>query len=88
VMGIEPIADKWSAFGWRTVEFDGHDVRTLKEFTDTLPTVDSAVPTVLIARTIKGKGVSFMESDPGWHLGYLGADDYRRAIDELNGELA
>ena len=83
VMSVEPIADKWAAFGWRVAELDGHDVAAIAGWAEDLPDPGSAVPTVLVARTIKGKGVSFMESDPGWHLGYLGRDDRARALAEL-----
>jgi transketolase len=82
-MNVEPMADKWAAFGWRVDELDGHDVEAIGTWAAALPPPDSTVPTVLVARTVKGKGVSFMESDPGWHLGYLGADDRRRALAEL-----
>jgi len=83
VMNIEPIADKWRAFGWRVNECDGHDVDALTAWVDALSPTDDVRPTVLIARTVKGKGVSFMESDPGWHLGYLGPEDRTRAVAEL-----
>ncbi len=88
VMGVEPIAAKWEAFGWRVTEFDGHDIGSLRAWSDDLPAVDSSTPTVLVARTTKGKGVSFMESDAGWHLGYLGAEDRVRAVDEIEARLA
>lgn len=88
VMAVEPIADKWRAFGWRVDELDGHDVQGLCRWTDGLADVNTATPTVLIARTVKGKGVSFMESDPGWHLGYLGEDDRRLAVIEIEGRLS
>ena len=88
VMGVEPIAAKWEAFGWRAVELDGHDLESLRTWSDDLPDVGSRQPSVLIARTTKGKGVSFMESDPGWHLGYLGAADRVRAIAEIEERLA
>jgi transketolase len=83
VMGVEPIGDKWRAFGWQVEEFDGHDVTALCAWIDALPAADAGRPSVLVARTTKGKGVSFMESDPGWHLGYLGAEDRERAVDEI-----
>lgn len=87
VMGVEPIAAKWQAFGWQVAEFDGHDIESLRRWSDTLPSADSRVPTVLVARTTKGKGVSFMESDPGWHLGYLGPEDRQRAVAEIEARL-
>lgn len=66
VMTLEPLAQKWKAFGWRVLETDGHDFNTL------LPTIDKARqrrtrPTVVIAHTVKGKGVSIMENNPGFH---------------------
>jgi transketolase len=88
VMGIEPIAAKWRAFGWKTTELDGHDVEQICRWAAGLADPDSRVPEVLVARTTKGKGVSFMESDPGWHLGYLGSDDRERAVAEIEGRLA
>ena len=88
VMGIEPIAAKWEAFGWDVTEFDGHDVESLCRWSDHLPAAESRTPTVLIARTTKGKGVSFMESDAGWHLGYLGQNDRQRAVAEIEARLA
>ena len=84
VMAVDPIAPRWKAFGWRTVELDGNDAGAVKAAFDELPPVESGQPTVVIARTVKGKGVSFMESDPGWHLGYLGAEDRERAVAELD----
>jgi len=87
VMGVEPIAAKWEAFGWHVDELDGHDIESLCQWADGLPDVTSGQPTVLVARTTKGKGVTFMESDPGWHLGYLGSDDRARAVAEIEARL-
>ena len=88
IMGIEPLGDKWRAFGWHVDELDGHDVAALCTWADDLQPVDSSVPTVLIARTLKGKGVSFMEGDAGWHLGYLSAEDRARAVAEIDGRMS
>lgn len=89
VIGIEPLADKWRAFGWRVVEVDGHDVAQVR---DVLTAIKEAphdgVPTCVIAATVKGKGVSYMETEPGWHLGYLVPDDGDRAVAEIRGALA
>ena len=87
VMGVAPIAAKWEAFGWRVTEFDGHDIESLCRWSDSLPPAESRVPTMLVARTTKGKGVSFMESDAGWHLGYLGAEDRNRAVAEIEARM-
>lgn len=66
VIPMEPLADKWRAFGWRVVEIDGHD---MAQIVAALEAVDprSVQPTMIVAHTIKGKGVSFMEDDPAWH---------------------
>src|SRR5215218_3768043 len=78
VMDIEPIAGKFGAFGWTTEEIDGHDVAAVLAAFDRAQRSDR--PHLIIARTLKGKGVRFMEETPFWHLGYLGPTD--RAIAE------
>ena len=84
VIAIEPLAEKWRAFGWKVVEVDGHDVsELLPALRSAAGRPDGSAPTIVIARTVKGKGVSFMETEVGWHLGFLDADDERRALDEL-----
>jgi transketolase len=89
VMNIEPVAGRFAAFGWRTVELDGHDTGALTSALDALPDPGESVPTCIVARTQKGKGVSFMEQAPrDWHLGYLGPKDHRRAAAEIEGRLA
>jgi transketolase len=88
VMNIEPIAGRFEAFGWRAVEIDGHDVARIVEVLDALPDAATSVPTVIVARTIKGKGVSFMESSPReWHLGFLGSEDRQRAEQEIRSRM-
>ncbi|WP_323038942.1 transketolase [Gemmobacter sp.] len=80
IMAIEPLADKWRAFGWEVHEVDGHDIVAL---TRTLRRVkaDKARdrPACLIAHTVKGKGIGYMETEPGWHLGYLSPEDSEKA---------
>lgn len=83
VMSAEPIADKWRAFGWSVREIDGHDLVAILDAFAALPAPDSAQPTVIIARTVTGKGVSFMEGDFAWHLGYLAPEDEAAAMKEL-----
>jgi len=88
VMNIEPISGRFEAFGWRAVEIDGHDVARIVEVLDALPDAATSVPTVIVARTIKGKGVSFMESSPReWHLGFLGSEDRQRAEQEIRSRM-
>ena len=84
VMDPEPVVDKWTAFGWRVQEVDGHDLDTLIDRFAALPDPDSAQPTVLIAHTVAGRPVSFMEHRFEWHLGYLAPEDQARALAELD----
>ena len=66
VLDLHPLTDKWSAFGWQTAELDGHDIPGML---DGFSSIDETAckPTVVIAHTVKGKGVSFMEDDNNWH---------------------
>lgn len=89
VMGIEPLADKWSAFGWEVHEVDGHDVAAMCPLLRSLAERENpTVPAVVIAHTVKGKGVPFMEREIGWHLGFLGAEDELRAIEYIGEEAS
>jgi transketolase len=84
VIGIESLEAKWSAFGWQVHQVDGHDVCALTRLLRRLKADTTREgPACVIARTVKGKGVSFMETEPGWHLGYLAPDDARMAVDEI-----
>jgi transketolase len=66
VMGIAPLADKWRAFNWNVIDVDGHDVPALLQAFDTARATRDK-PSVILARTVMGKGVSFMEDDYKWH---------------------
>jgi len=83
VMGIEPIGDKWRAFGWEVIEIDGHDMPAL------LGAIDKAVavkgkPSLIWAHTVKGKGVSFMENKASYHGAAPTAQELEMAKKELN----
>ena len=65
IMCVEPLADKWRAFGWRVVEVNGHNMKDVLTALHTAKTMRH--PTAILMRTVKGKGVSFMEDDPKWH---------------------
>jgi transketolase len=84
VIGIEPLDKRWESFGWETHVVDGHDlaqlVALLRRVRDD---VNRTRPACVIARTVKGKGVSYMETEPGWHLGYLDPADAKAAIEEI-----
>lgn len=80
VMAVGPLADKWRAFGWNVLEIDGHN---FGEIITALKTKESGKPTAIIAKTIKGKGVSFMENNPDWHGTAPNQEEYEKAIKEL-----
>ncbi len=82
-MALNPIADKWRAFGWNVIEVDGHDINGLIDTVDSLPPVDSDMPTIIIGNTVKGNGISFMENKPAWHAGMLSDDKLTQAKAEL-----
>ncbi|MBV2143481.1 transketolase [Falsochrobactrum sp. TDYN1] len=85
VMNIEPLDEKWRAFGWEVHIVDGHDVAATTELLRCVRADDTREkPVCIIARTVKGKGVSYMETEPGWHLGYLDPSDADAAIAEIN----
>lgn len=65
IMTVEPLADKWRSFGWRVLEIDGHSMQDVLTALHTAKAMRH--PTVILARTVKGKGVSFMEDDCSWH---------------------
>jgi len=80
---LEPLAAKWEAFGWHVVEVDGHDTAALAAALDAAD-AEPRRPSVLIAHTVKGKGVSFMEDSPLWHGSVaLRDEDTRAALEDL-----
>ena len=80
---LEPYPDKWRSFGWNVAELNGHDMAELVKALDDLPPHDSGKPTALVCATVKGKGVSFMERNIGWHAGSLSEDDMAKALAEI-----
>ncbi len=85
VMPLEPVADKWTAFGWHVIPCDGHDVRSLHQALDEAIAIKGQ-PSILIARTVKGKGVSFMENNSYWHGNVPSDEQLRQALSELGEE--
>ncbi len=77
---LEPLADKWTAFGWRVVEVNGHDHQQLL---DVFTGARDERPTCVIAKTVKGKGISFMEDRVEWHHKVPSADQVITALQEL-----
>lgn len=81
-LGLEPFAAKWQAFGWQVKEVDGHDHEQLAAALDIRPVAGSP-PTCVIAHTVKGKGVSFMENSVLWHYRSPQGDEFQAALAEL-----
>lgn len=81
-MSIEPLADKWRAFKWDVHEVDGHSLAALVETFEQLPR-NSDRPQMIIAHTVKGKGVKYMEDSRLWHLGHLAGADAEATIEEI-----
>jgi transketolase len=82
IVGIEPLADKWRAFGWEVREIDGHNMGQIVEALDALP-LHPAKPSALIAHTVKGKGVSFAENTYVWHSNTVSDEIFDRALADL-----
>ena len=83
VMGVEPIDERFEAFGWAARQVDGHDVDALLETFAALPEPSGAQPQCIVANTVKGKGVGYMEMSRTWHLGYLAPADAADTLKEL-----
>ena len=84
VMDLEPFADKWRAFGWAVREIDGHDLQAIEETLSGIPFAPGR-PSCVIAHTVKGKGVSFMENKLLWHYRTPQGEEYEAALAELDG---
>ena len=84
IMPTEPLAEKWAAFGWNVITCDGHDVAAL-DAAFTLAKTNHGSPTMIIANTIKGKGVSFMEGKNTWHGAAISDENLAQALSELGG---
>jgi transketolase len=82
VMSLDPLADKWRAFGWSVIEIDGHDLRSILDTLEKFPAANGK-PTAIVAHTVKGKGVSFMEDDNNWHYRIPTAEEVVKAKQEL-----
>lgn len=85
IMEMEPFEDKWQAFGWKTIRIDGHDMAQICEAIEESK-IDIDVPVCILANTIKGKGISFMENNNRWHCDDMTDEEYRIAVEELRQE--
>ncbi|HOC91108.1 MAG TPA: transketolase [bacterium] len=84
IMEIDPIEDKWKAFGWDVRIIDGHDYNQLIDTFESLPPISSQKPVCVICNTTKGKGVSYMENQTKWHYGGLDEATEKQACDDID----
>jgi transketolase len=82
ILDLEPLADKWRAFGWHAIQIDGHDISALQRAFAEAARIHGK-PTCIIANTVKGKGVSFMENNPKYHGSAPTREECARALQEL-----
>ena len=87
VMPSEPLDKKWESFGWHVIKINGHDYEAIEAAFNEAKTVKGK-PTVILAATVKGKGVSFMENNAGWHGKAPNAEQYEQAAAELAAQIA
>jgi transketolase len=87
IMPVDPVADKWRAFNWHVMEIDGHKMEEIVPALEAAKTVPGR-PTVVIAHTIKGKGVSFMENVPAWHGKAPSEAEAQQALAEISRQIA
>ena len=85
VMTVTPVDEKFRAFGWNVISIDGHDFAQIFDAFDQARACKGK-PTVILAKTHKGKGVSFMEDQAGWHGKAPDEEQTRQAVEELGGE--
>jgi len=85
VMTVAPIKEKFESFGWHALSIDGHDFKQIFDAFDAAR-AETERPTVIVAKTIKGKGVSFMEDQVGWHGKAPKEDEAKQAVEDLGGE--
>ena len=83
VMDVAPVGEKFKAFKWNVIEIDGHNYEEIINALDTARTVKGQ-PTVIVANTVKGKGVSFMENNAGFHGAAPNDEEYKKAMEELS----
>ena len=88
ITSLGDLSEKYRVSGWNVIEIDGHDLCSIKNAFDQLPSPSSTQPSVLICHTVKGHGVSFMENQVRWHAGKLNDEQYEIAINELEKQYA
>ena len=86
VLKLENLVDKWASFGWQVIQVNGHDIEELVRVFERIPLVEKK-PHLVIARTVKGKGISFIEGDKSWHHRVPNDEEYEKALEELRQQL-
>ena len=86
ILALEPLNQKWESFGWHVIEINGHDFREMKTAFETCKLIKNK-PSIIIAHTIKGKGISFMEDDNNWHYRIPNQEELNLAMNELEKKL-
>ncbi|WP_172380972.1 transketolase [Vibrio sp. Vb339] len=87
IIDINSVRERWESFGWEVHEIDGHNVEeTIQTLRDIRDDESRDKPVCLVAHTIKGKGIDYMETEPGWHLGWLDSVDEENAYKIIRGE--
>jgi len=84
ILPIEPLAPKWEALGWHVIEIDGHD---LPAICAAFQTGSNGKPKAIIAHTVKGKGISFMENERQWHSMLPNPEELKKAMEELSAPI-
>jgi transketolase len=82
IMPLGSLKDKWSSFGWQVIETDGHDINAFSQAVDNAKELKGK-PIVILAKTVKGKGISFMEGKNTWHGKPISSEEYANALKEL-----
>ena len=85
ILPLGDVAEKFRAFGWNVIQVNGHDIEALMNAFDSIPDEADGIPTMVIADTIKGKGVSFMEGKAAWHGGAPNKEQWEQIEKELGG---
>lgn len=83
VLDMGNLADKFRLFGWHAIEVNGHDMSALVDAVNELPAPNSKIPIVIVANTVKGQGVDFMENSAAWHAGKIDAETHVKAKNSL-----
>jgi transketolase len=86
VMSLEPMRERWEAFGWEVIDMEGNNVKDIIETFDNID-YNNEKPKLIIAHTTKGNGISFMEKLAKWHHGVPNEEQYKLAVSEIEARI-